>query len=60
MAQSAPLRSAPHANYPYCTDYTNTFRKFQTFLCDDPPIAAITTGQVRAFFASCDHYGQSG
>ena len=36
-------------------DYTNTFRKFQAFLGDDPPIVSITADQIRAFFASLDH-----
>ena len=49
-------RLSPHT----IADYTNIFRKFQAFLGDDPPIAAITTDQVHAFFASCDHHGQSG
>lgn len=44
-------RLSPHT----IADYTNTFRKFQDFLCDDPPISAITTDQVRAFLASRDH-----
>jgi hypothetical protein len=34
---------------------TNTFRKFQIFLNDDPPITLITADQARAFFASLNH-----
>lgn len=33
-------------------DYTTTFRKFADFLAHDPPLAAITPGQVRRFLAS--------
>ena len=44
-------RLSPHT----IADYTDTFRKLQTWLGDDPPIAAITADQVRAFFASLDH-----
>ena len=37
-----------------CTlaEYTNTYRKLQAFLPDDPPLAAITIGQIRAFLDS--------
>jgi site-specific recombinase XerD len=43
-------RLSPHT----IADYSNTFRKFQIFLDDDPLITAITPDQVRAFFISCD------
>ena len=33
-------------------DYLNTFRKFQAFLDDDPPIAGISVREVEAFLAS--------
>ena len=44
-------RLSPHT----IADYTNTFRKFQIFLDDDPPINSITPDQVRSFFASLNH-----
>ena len=44
-------RLSPHT----IADYTYTFRKFQIFLDDDPPINSITPGQVRSFFASLNH-----
>jgi site-specific recombinase XerD len=44
-------RLSPHT----IADYTNTFRKFQAFLGDDPPIASITADHVRAFFVCLDH-----
>ena len=34
-------------------DYHNTFRKLGAFLQADLPIADITTGQLRGFFAAC-------
>ena len=43
-------RLSPHT----IADYTNTFHKLQQFLSNDPPIAAITADQVRAFFAAQD------
>jgi site-specific recombinase XerD len=33
-------------------DYDNTFRRFETFLSRDPPLAGITAGDVRAFLSS--------
>jgi integrase/recombinase XerD len=44
-------RLSPHT----IADYTNTFRKFQDFLSDDPPINEITVDQVRRFMAAQDH-----
>jgi integrase/recombinase XerD len=44
-------RLSPHT----IADYTNTFRKFQDFLSDDPPINEITVDQVRQFMAAQDH-----
>ena len=44
-------RLSPHT----IADYTNTFRKFQDFLSDDPPINEITADQVRQFMAAQDH-----
>ena len=33
-------------------DYTNTFRKFQESLADDPPLATISADRIRAFLAA--------
>lgn len=38
-------RLSPHT----LRDYDNTFRKFETFLGRDPPLADITPGHIRAF-----------
>jgi site-specific recombinase XerD len=34
------------------TDYDNTFRKFETFLDRDPPLASITPNTIRRFLSS--------
>jgi site-specific recombinase XerD len=47
-------RLSPHT----IAAYTNTFRKFQISLNDDPPITSITADQVGAFFASLDRLSQ--
>jgi integrase/recombinase XerD len=44
--------NARHLSTHTIADYTNTFRKFQAFLGEDPPISEVTTNQVRAFLAS--------
>ena len=36
-------------------DYNNTFRKLQSHLGTDPPIAEITADQIRAFLAAQGH-----
>jgi integrase/recombinase XerD len=36
-------------------DYDNAFRKFETFLGRDPPLADITADDVRAFLGSLTH-----
>ena len=36
-------------------DYDNTFRKLETFLGRDPPLASITPADIRAFLGSLDH-----
>ncbi|MGD8474111.1 MAG: tyrosine-type recombinase/integrase [Anaerolineae bacterium] len=36
-------------------DYDTTFRRFETFLGRDPPLAKIGTAQVTAFLGSLDH-----
>jgi len=33
-------------------DYDNTFRRFETFLGRDPPLADITPAEIRAFLNS--------
>jgi hypothetical protein len=44
------------AGYPHTiADYTNTFRKFQDFLSNDPPINEITVDQVRQLMPAQDH-----
>jgi site-specific recombinase XerD len=35
-------------------DYDNTFRRFEAFLAEDPPIHSITAGDIRSFFHSLD------
>ena len=40
---------ARHLSQNTINDYLNTFRKFQTFLDDDPPINEITTIQITKF-----------
>lgn len=44
--------SARHLSQHTINDYTNTFRKFLTFLDDDPPIVEITSKLVESFLAS--------
>jgi site-specific recombinase XerD len=41
-------RLSPHT----LADYDHTFRRFETFLSRDPPLAGITAGDVRAFLSS--------
>jgi integrase/recombinase XerD len=43
--------TARHLSEHTLLDYSYTFRKFHTFLHDDPPIASITAHQVEAFLA---------
>jgi integrase/recombinase XerD len=46
--------NARHLSSHTIADYTNTFRKFQAHLDQDPPLASITADHVRAFFTSLD------
>ena len=48
LLYASARRLSPHT----ITDYQNTFRKLQAHLVDDPPLAAITTSQIREFLAS--------
>ena len=41
-------RLSPHT----LADYDNTYRKFERFLDDDPPLAGITAGTIRQFLNS--------
>jgi site-specific recombinase XerD len=43
-------RLSPHT----LTDYDNTFRKFEAFLGNNPPLASITPRQIRRFLNSLD------
>jgi site-specific recombinase XerD len=43
---------ARHLSPNTINDYLNTYRKFQAFLNDDPPIAGISAREVEAFLAT--------
>jgi len=48
LLYAAARRLSPHT----IADYTNTFRKFHTFLEDDPPLNLITCDHIQRFLAS--------